>query len=353
MKAPTPALILITGASGFIGIATLHNALQAGFSVRATVRSEAKLKAILATPTVQSLNPGPRLNFILIPNLTAPHAYDDAVQGVTYIIHIASGVMKSNVRFRPEEREEELVKPAVRGTMRIMESAMIEQKVKRIVITSSILAIIPFFDFFSLETETVYDAKSRYIEQPIGPFSTDIETYCAGKCRALLAAETFVAKNKPKWDVVHIMPGWVVGQNELCTKAEDLMVGSNAPALVPVVGCEDKWGVAVPGTSVHVEDVAELHVRALNPSIPGNECNIAVSGGKKGTVWEDSFEIVKRHFPKAVAKGVLPCTGPSSTKRVRMDASLTEKVFGMKFASYEEQVKSVVGQYLQLVGFKG
>jgi nucleoside-diphosphate-sugar epimerase len=106
----------------------------------------------------------------------------------------------------------------------------------------------------------------------------------------------------------------------------------------------------VPSTSVHVEDVARLHVEALNPKIEGNQSFLAVSEGERGTRWEDAIDIVNRNFPEAVKKGVLPNNGTAGTKRTRLDASRTEEVFGFKFQSYEEQVKAVARQYLSLVG---
>ena len=106
----------------------------------------------------------------------------------------------------------------------------------------------------------------------------------------------------------------------------------------------------MPSTSVHVEDVARLHVEALNPKIEGNQSFLAVSEGERGTRWPEAIEIVNRNFPEAVKKGILPNNGTSMTKRTKVDASRTEKVFGFKFQSYEEQVKSVVKQYLSLLG---
>jgi nucleoside-diphosphate-sugar epimerase len=91
-------------------------------------------------------------------------------------------------------------------------------------------------------------------------------------------------------------------------------------------------------------------VEALNPKVEGNQSFLAVSEGERGTVWEDAIDIVNRNFPKAVAKGVLPNNLPASTKRTKVDSSRTEKVFGFKFQSYEEQVKSIIMQYLTLLG---
>ncbi len=62
--------------------------------------------------------------------------------------------------------------------------------------------------------------------------------------------------------------------------------------------------------------------------------------------------IVKREFPEAVKKGVLPLGGKQPTKKVRLDASRTEEVFGIRFEGYETQVKSVAKHYLELVEAK-
>jgi len=62
-----------------------------------------------------------------------------------------------------------------------------------------------------------------------------------------------------------------------------------------------------------------------------------------------AIEIVNRNFPVADRKGVLQNNGRAEMKRTRVDASRTEKVFGLKFQSYEEQVKSVVKQYVKFL----
>ena len=51
-------------------------------------------------------------------------------------------------------------------------------------------------------------------------------------------------------------------------------------------------------------------------------------------------------------KGVLPLGGKQPTKKVRLDASRTEEVFGIRFEGYETQVKSVAKHYLELVEAK-
>ncbi|MCJ1248460.1 hypothetical protein MMC30_005678 [Trapelia coarctata] len=341
-------LILITGATGLIGIKSLHLALKAGYSVRAAVRSQAKAGAVLATPTVRAINPGSRLSFIIVPDILAENAYDEAVKGVKYIFHIASPLIKGE-GLTEDQYETNFIQPALKGTTGILNSAYKNPGIKRIVISSSEVAIIPWEEFISKEVDTVFDDQYE-IPVPNGPYHNMFEAYAAGKVRALLTIKQFVAEKHPEWDVINILPSFTIGDNELVTEADQLADGTNAAALAPVLGKDSGWG-RVPSTSVHVEDIGKLHVLALDPKIAGGQSFLAVSEGERGTRWEEALDIVRRNFPEAVAKGVLPNNGPIATKRTKVDSSRTERVFGIKLQGFEEQVKSVVGQYLDLVGF--
>jgi nucleoside-diphosphate-sugar epimerase len=108
-------LVLITGGTGLIGIKVIQLALKAGYSVRAAVRSQAKADAVLATPTVKEISPGSRLTFAVVPDILADGAYDEAVEGVKYIIHVASPVIKGE-GFAPHEWESGIIQPAIKGT---------------------------------------------------------------------------------------------------------------------------------------------------------------------------------------------------------------------------------------------
>jgi len=133
------------------------------------------------------------------------------------------------------------------------------------------------------------------------------------------------------------MPSFVVGENEMITDPKLIADGTVAAAMAQVLGGDSGWG-AVPSTSVHVQDIARLHIESLDPKIEGNQSFLAVSEGERGTRWEEAIEIVSRNFPEAVKKGVLPNNGTAATKRTKVDCTRTEKVFGFKFQSYEEQV---------------
>jgi nucleoside-diphosphate-sugar epimerase len=340
-------LVFATGGSGLIGIKTIQLLLKSGYTVRAAVRNQAKADAILATPTIKALNPGSRLEFAIVPDMLADNPYDEAIKGAKYAIHMASTTIKGE-GFKEDQYESELVQPALRGTASILSAAYKTPTIKRVVITSSEVAIIPWEEFIAKEVDTVFD-DTYQIPFPAGPYHHMFEAYAAGKVRSLVATKEFIAEKKPAWDVINIMPSFVIGENELITEPLGLCDGTNAAMFAQVLGKDSGWG-AVPGTSILVDDVARLHVEALDPRIPGNQSFLAVSEGERGTVWEDAIEIVNRNFPEAVKMGVLPNSGAAATKRTKIDSSRTEKVFGWKFSSYEDQVKSVVKQYLGMLG---
>ena len=46
-------------------------------------------------------------------------------------------------------------------------------------------------------------------------------------------------------------------------------------------------------------------------------------------MWDDVLEIVRRRFPEAVGKGVVPCTGHTAIKRGRVNARRWKPPLGL------------------------
>lgn len=339
-------LVLITGANGHIGYRTVVEALQNGYSVRAAVRNQEKANTVLAAPSIKALNPGPRLTFTFVPDIIKDGAYDEAVKDVDYIIHLASPITSGLTD--EADYEPKLITPALKGTLNILYSAFQQPRVQRIVITSSVVAQVSVHDFFLADTVEVYSEKSRTADS-FGPFGGEFMAYAASKIRALNATERLLDERKPHFSVVHVHPGFVIGRNELVTDAKDITSGTNGTMFAQVLGVKSPG--PTPGTSVHLHDVAFLHVKGLDPAIPDRQSLLAVSGGPEGTQWSNVLEIVQRRFPDAVKNGTLPNNGEAPTKKILVDASETERLTGIKFKSLEEQVVSVTEHYLELVGF--
>ncbi len=96
------------------------------------------------------------------------------------------------------------------------------------------------------------------------------------------------------------------------------------------------------GCTAHVNDVAELHVRALDPSIAGGSNFMLCQDNK----WSEIQGLVEKHFPEAMGSGVLPCGGTYETKTTQYDDSETDRIFGDKWFSFEDQVVDVLQSYL-------
>jgi nucleoside-diphosphate-sugar epimerase len=181
-----------------------------------------------------------------------------------------------------------------------------------------------------------------------GPFQSTMEAYWASKALARLTSKTFLETQTPKFELINILPTVVIGPDNrpTCTTTADLLTTTSGYAMMPILG--QKSTTPLFGTSVHVDDVAKAHIDALNSNVPGNAEYLLTSDGLEGVIWEDGMEITKKYFGGEVESGLLPLGGEMGTMRIRIDTRPTEKALGWKCRSFEETIKSLVGQYLEL-----
>jgi nucleoside-diphosphate-sugar epimerase len=218
--------------------------------------------------------------------------------------------------------------------------------VRRVVITSSIVAVVPHAQISNGDTMTVYTRESRIQPLPMGPYQNPSEGYRAAKALALDATEKFQREVNPSFSLVHIMPSYVFGANELVSDAVSVSRGSNSVLMSMLVGMKDPAPTV--GTVVHVDDVSRIHVRALDEEKVPAGANFITSIPVE---FENTLDIAKRLFPEAVEDGRLPLGGSRQTLPLTIDTQATVDVFG-PFKGYEEMIKSVVGQYLGLLANK-
>jgi nucleoside-diphosphate-sugar epimerase len=123
-------LIFITGATGFIGSATALEALKAGYRLRICLRKPSEqLEALLSEYNNQ-------IEFVTVPDLTEETAFDDKLNGVDYVLHLASPLPHGT-------NKENYFPPAVKGTTAVLKAAAKVSSIKKVVVTSSIAALIP------------------------------------------------------------------------------------------------------------------------------------------------------------------------------------------------------------------
>src|ERR1700685_3194387 len=110
----TEKLILVTGGSGFIAVHCILHLVNAGYRVRATVRSldrEAEVRAMLKEG---GATPGYNVSFIAA-DLGADANWSAAVAGCDYVLHVASPTPLKDYK-----HEDELIIPAREGVLRVL-----------------------------------------------------------------------------------------------------------------------------------------------------------------------------------------------------------------------------------------
>jgi len=236
--------VCVTGVTGFVAGHVVEQLLTKGYKVHGTVRSKDP-KKVAHVLNIQKKTGGELVLFEA--ELLKDTSFADAFQGCDYVIHTASPYTVT-----VKDPMNDLVKPAVGGTMNVLRSAAHVPSIKRVILTSSMAAIT---DSPSGElTEEVWNTKSSETRNP----------YYFSKTQAELAAWKFMKEKFPKYDLVTINPFMIIGPshssslNESPKILSDLITGQY-PAVMDLT-----WGF------VDVRDVARAHVLAMeNPKAHG------------------------------------------------------------------------------------
>ena len=91
-------IVLISGATGHLGFRTLVVALQAGYRARIALRKLEQSKKLENTASIKPYLDS--IEFVQVPDITAANAYDEAIKGVDFVLHIASPIYSG---FDPED----------------------------------------------------------------------------------------------------------------------------------------------------------------------------------------------------------------------------------------------------------
>jgi dihydroflavonol-4-reductase len=116
--------VLVTGASGFVAGYCISELVSHGYEVRGTVRDPAKAAGRAEVAE------------LVAANLDSDEGWAEAVLGCDYVLHVASPFPLED----PAD-EDELIQPAVQGTLRVLRAAASSGTVRRVVLTSSVAAI--------------------------------------------------------------------------------------------------------------------------------------------------------------------------------------------------------------------
>ncbi|SCZ94692.1 BZ3500_MvSof-1268-A1-R1_Chr12-3g04049 [Microbotryum saponariae] len=337
--ARTRASVLLTGASGFLAAHVGQQLLQRGFRVRGTVRSQAKGEYL--KKLYEKDGKADRFDFVIVEDVEQEGAFDEAVKGVDAVAYTASPF-----HFNVTDPQKDLINPAVQGTLNLVRSALLEPKIKRVVITSSFAAVTNPYDPVYTFTEEDWNEFSPKELEKKGKDCDPFHSYRASKTLAEKAAWDFLKENtkdgKAPFDIATINPPLIFGPviHEIhSAKSLNTSVGVFYSYLLGDKTSEDATKPA--GLLVDVRDVALAHVLALEKEEAGNK-RFLVS--KKEFVYQDILDLLEgseqgkkllSEFPKATKSGKGDVKG---VKQNLIDTTRMETVLGLKARSVEETV---------------
>jgi dihydroflavonol-4-reductase len=245
-------MILVTGASGFVGSAVVRRLLNAGHAVRALVR-----------PTSSRVNlADPRLE-IAEGDLRDPESLSRAVTGIRFVFHVAA-------LYRLWTREpQEIVQTNVEGTRSLMNAAL-RAGVERIVYTSSVATLKARLDGTPSDETFRLDPQSA-----VGP-------YKYSKVVAERLVEAMAAEHK--LPVIIVNPSTPIGPGDVRPTPTGRIIVEAAAGRMPAY-------VDTGLNLVHVDDVAAGHLAALEKGRAG-ECYIL--GGQDVLLGDMLAEIARQ-----------------------------------------------------------
>ena len=339
--------VLVTGATGFIAKHVVLELLNAGHRVVGSLRTESRRDEVrdAVRPHLSSADDlDQRLRFVTL-DLDDDGGWAEAMSGVDVLMHTASPLPMKQPR-----DENELVRPAVEGTLRALRAAH-TAGIRRVVLTSSTAAVThrpPGLE------------KDKFDESDWSdPSWTGMSPYTKSKTLAERAAWDFVENEAPDMQLTAINPCLVLGRplddhyGTSLRVVERLLRGKDP--LLPKVG----MGI------VDVTDVARMHVRAMTAAgAPGKRLI-----GAAEFMWiAEIAELLKADYPERriplrtapdfvirltalfdrSIRSIVPLLG----KRQELDSSRARELLDMDFIPAAESVRAA-GRYIMERGLAG
>ncbi|KAK3649369.1 hypothetical protein LTR56_006456 [Elasticomyces elasticus] len=322
--------VLVTGVNGFIASHVADQLLQAGYKVRGTVRSLSKADYLYKIFDPK-FGEG-KFEAVTVPDMVGDAAFDDAVRGVSGIVHLASVVTFS-------DKFDEVVPPTVKGALNVLTSASKESGVKSVVYTSSSTAALTpepnkkiVITSDSWNDAAVNAARN---DPNVDPYSV----YAASKTEGERAIWKAVEQTKPPFQVAAVLPnanfGAVLqpgGEMSASTGAWPAQLFTGKTGILNPMDLPPQW-------FVDVQDDARLHVAALiDPSCNGKR----IFAFAKPYTCNEILAIFRKAYPDRKFMEDRDMGEDLSTVPSEEAEALLKKHYGKGWTSLEESVMAGV-----------
>ncbi|NLR91984.1 NAD-dependent epimerase/dehydratase family protein [Flammeovirga agarivorans] len=305
--------VMISGATGYVAGWIVKKLLDEGLTVHAPVRNPNNPEKLKYLNDLAANAPGTIKYFKA--DLLEQGSYKEAMEGCELVFHTASPFIM-NVK----DAQKDLVDPALKGTMNVLNTVNETESVKRVVLTSSCVAIIgDAKDNLHLPNttadESIWNTTSSVTHQPYNYSKTVAEQE---------AWE--INRKQDRWDLVTINPSFVLGPgiNPRST--------SESFQIIKQMG-DGSMKMGAPGLHigmVDVRDLAEAHFNAgFLPNANGRNIisNVSLTVLEMANLLRDKFgneyPLPKKELPKFMVWLLGPLQG--------LSRKMVSKNFGYKW----------------------
>ncbi|KAF7340215.1 NAD-P-binding protein [Mycena venus] len=327
--------VLVTGITGFIATHTALAFLDAGYSVKGTTRTAAKAEDWISRfPTHRA-----RFQYAVVADMATCNAFDEAVKGCDFIAHLASPA-----HWNQNDNETDLLIPAINGTKNLLSATKNEPRIKRVVFTSSLAAIIePTVE----AAKTVVETEWNPITYEQAKFATNAAVvYRASKALAERTFWDYIENEKPAWTGSTICPCGTFAP-PLQPLASLSALNVSTAFLWDMANGKYKSGVPTVGSPVYVDarDVALAHVRAVERDAAKGQRYLLIGGVY---VPDQFIDVIHRRFPEL--RGNLPPVDLLKVGQLgfKYNSSKATEELGIQYTALETMVADTISSILAL-----
>ncbi|MER5959412.1 NAD-dependent epimerase/dehydratase family protein [Streptomyces sp. NPDC001939] len=345
----TSAPVLVTGATGYVAGWIVKGLLDAGATVHAAVRDPRNTTKVQHLLDIADTSPGTLRLFAS--DLMREGSYLEAMQGCRVVIHTASPFTRT-----VQDPQRDLVDPAVHGTRNVLQTANDVDTVERVVLTSSVAAMIG-------DAKDVVRLPGRTVTEGTWNTTSSLTREPYSFSKTLAEKEAWrIEQGQGRWRLVTVNPGLVIGPalnadptSESFSIARQMVSGQarfGAPRIAVAV--------------VDVREVAYAHLAAaFLPKAQGRHLVMAETtdivdlARRLLPAYGARYPLPRRAVPKPVAVAFAPASGLERgyLRRnigfdLRGDTTKSRQALGVRYRPAQHSMEDMLGQLAQAEALK-
>ncbi|KAF3948173.1 hypothetical protein CMV_025796 [Castanea mollissima] len=262
----------VTGGTGFIAAYLVKTLLEKGHTVRTTVRDPGDVGKV---GFLLEFNGAKERLKIMKADLRIEGSFDEALQGVDGVFHVASPVL---VQY-DDNIQETMINPCIKGTLNVLSSCSKASSVKRVVLTSSCSSI-----RYRDDVQQVSPLNESHWSDP---------DYCKrynlwyAYAKTLAEKEAWRIAKENGMDLVVVNPSFVVGPLLTPQPTSTLFL-----ILAIIKGTRGEYPNLTIGF-VHIDDVIAAHILAMDEKKASGRliCSGSVAH------WSQIIEMLRAKYP--------------------------------------------------------